>query len=297
MNYTEKLFIKLVNEEHKFSTSKEGKIYSNKTKKEIGHLDHGYYRITHTENKKMYQIKIHRLVYLLYKGEIKKGCIVNHIDGNKLNNHIDNLESITYSKNIDHAYKIGLIKKRGKKIKNTEEIPEINKPKTKITEITGKYEQKEKYMLQLVYDGILRFTEDGEKIIRHDTNNLLGNVIRNGYKYVNFKNYTMLVHRLIYLIFIGPLGDERVNHKDGNKLNNHKDNLEITTNAKNIQHAYDTGLASRGEKHYNSKLSENDVIEIRENIHNYSHSKLAKIYGVGRPAIGDIINHKRWKHI
>lgn len=36
---------------------------------------------------------------------------VNHLDGNKLNNHCTNVEWATHSENIKHAYRTGLIKK------------------------------------------------------------------------------------------------------------------------------------------------------------------------------------------
>lgn len=60
---------------------------------------------------------IHRLVYRYFKGEIPNGMVINHLDGNKRNNHIDNLELTTQSENIKHAYKNNLFTNRsyGKK--------------------------------------------------------------------------------------------------------------------------------------------------------------------------------------
>jgi len=51
------------------------------------------------------------------------------------------------------------------------------------------------------------------------------------------------IHRLVALAFKPRVsGCNTVNHKDGNKLNNVADNLEWTTTAGNIKHAWASGL-------------------------------------------------------
>ena len=57
------------------------------------------------------------------------------------------------------------------------------------------------------------------------------------------------VHRAVAETFLDNIYDlSDINHKDGNKLNNHVDNLEFCTHQHNVQHAYDTGLAKRTSK-------------------------------------------------
>lgn len=61
------------------------------------------------------------------------------------------------------------------------------------------------------------------------------------------------IHRLVALAWISlpTTGKPWINHKDGNKLNNHFSNLEWSSISDNIQHAYDTGLhpIKRGIEH------------------------------------------------
>lgn len=61
----------------------------------------GYLRICNTKTKT--RVFIHREVAKLFLGECPPGCIVNHIDGNILNNSVANLEYITQSDNIRHS--------------------------------------------------------------------------------------------------------------------------------------------------------------------------------------------------
>lgn len=58
---------------------------------------------------------VHRLVVKTFMGEIPKGLAVNHKDGNKRNNRLGNLEIVTYSENMKHAYRTGLICSHGSK--------------------------------------------------------------------------------------------------------------------------------------------------------------------------------------
>ena len=53
---------------------------------------------------------VHRLVMETFEGPLPEGLCTNHKDGNKENNSIENLEYVTYSENLKHAYDNGLTK-------------------------------------------------------------------------------------------------------------------------------------------------------------------------------------------
>jgi hypothetical protein len=46
---------------------------------------------------------VHRLVYESFRGPIPDGLEINHIDGNKKNNSLENLEAVTRKQNLHHA--------------------------------------------------------------------------------------------------------------------------------------------------------------------------------------------------
>jgi hypothetical protein len=52
---------------------------------------------------------VHRLIAKTFIPNLFDKPIVNHLNGNKLDNNVDNLEWVNHSENMTHAYRIGLI--------------------------------------------------------------------------------------------------------------------------------------------------------------------------------------------
>ena len=108
---------------------------------------------------------------------------------------------------------------------------------------------------------------------------------------------TIFIHRLVAMTFIEGNEKLTVNHKDGNKLNNHYSNLEFISSVKNLKHAHRIGLSKApknkvGTENEKSKLNKNQVKEIRES--NLSLRKLANAYNVHHSVIFGIKKGTRY---
>lgn len=96
-----------------------------------------------------------------------------------------------------------------------------------------------------------------------------GHIVENGYEVVSFKDIYgnriyRHVHRLVMLTFC-PIKDAElfvVNHKDGNKRNNHISNLEWTTQKGNVEHAFSIGLRSYGENSSHAIFTEDQIHKV-----------------------------------
>ena len=85
------------------------------------------------------------------------------------------------------------------------------------------------------------FDARGWSYIRHRPEKILSvKYDSRGYGYVSINDKTYLLHRMIALAFHGyaPHAKCHVNHKNGNKKDNHSDNLEWMTASENEQHSY-----------------------------------------------------------
>ena len=74
-------------------------------------IDYEFVTLVHDSGRKV-RVVVHRVVYQAFNpDEDISGLVVNHIDGVKTNNCLENLEAVTQKENVDHALKMGLFLK------------------------------------------------------------------------------------------------------------------------------------------------------------------------------------------
>lgn len=138
---------------------------------------------------------------------------------------------------------------------------------------------------------------------------LRGEILR-GYRYYRLYGskgcFKVSAHRLVALSFVenpNPNTYNVINHKDGNKLNNHSSNLEWCTQAMNMRHAVEAGLMTfehvTGENSARTNLTNQAVIEIYQLAWETedTYSTIAEIYGTTVDAVKKIKNNKSWTHL
>lgn len=78
----------------------------------FGKKNNWYLRVRLRKDNQDKEYPVHALVWMAFRGTRPNGLEINHKDGNKRNNRLENLELITHSENIKHAYNTGLIPPR-----------------------------------------------------------------------------------------------------------------------------------------------------------------------------------------
>ncbi len=118
----------------------------------------------------------------------------------------------------------------------------------------------------------------------------------------NNKSKNFQIHRLVLEAFIGPCPQGlECCHNDGNPKNNKQSNLRWDTKSSNRKDSVIHGSCNfqPGINHPNAKLTEDDVVKIREMYatKNYSHIKLGKMFNAGAMTISAIVNRRTWIHV
>jgi len=174
---------------------------------------------------------------------------------------------------------------------------------------------KEEWRPVVHYDGlfydIYEISDCGRlKNVREENATFVGKILspktdRGGYTvfclcHKNQRKYPT-AHQLVATSFIGPYPDGmEVNHIDGDKSNNHRDNLEYVTKSDNLKHSFRTDLRSlRGNNSTHNILVEKDIPEIRMllNEGDLSEREIGLMYGVKRSTIHNIRTKHSWSWV
>ena len=88
----------------KYEVSNLGNVRKANTKKLLSFETHenGYLRVGIYHNKKNRKYRVHRLVAMAFINNPNNYKIINHIDGNRSNNNVNNLEWCTHKHNANH---------------------------------------------------------------------------------------------------------------------------------------------------------------------------------------------------
>ncbi len=136
----------------------------------------------------------------------------------------------------------------------------------------------------------------GDRILKQATD-------RYGYNRISLRSDGKVkfptIHRLVATHFIGsPSGRLECAHLDGDQTNNFWRNLSFVTTAENSRHRIIHGTQVNGETHGCSKLTENDVVEIRETLKRgcsmFGAKALSVKFGVDPATIRRAYNGTNW---
>ena len=147
------------------------------------------------------------------------------------------------------------------------------------------------------------WTRRGRYCIPTETWRPLKPILRNGYPTFNLarggKKSACRIHRLVLESFVGPCPEGMVAcHGDGDRANNALSNLRWDTTRANSDDSLRHGTRALGSKCRSSKLTEDDVVQIRRlRAEGESIGELAARFAVTSENVLAIMSRRSWKHL
>ena len=199
----------------------------------------GYRTYQLTISCKSYNFLAHRLVAEYFLNNPENLPIVHHKDGNRLNNHVNNLKWVTSSENLQEAYTMGRINNQKKNYITEEELKDkewrqIDDTQYYVSEYGDVYNKNTGVKLRPKKDGYLRYTYFKDK-----------------------KAIVEAAHILVYKEFVCKEIKYEIDHVDGNRFNNHYSNLRDVDHPENAINAM-----RNGHKNLVSVKQMNDIGEV-----------------------------------
>ena len=249
----------------------------------------GYLKIglTSSENKRIHKF-VHRIIGETWIENPENKKTIDHINGKRDDNRVINLRWATHKEQyanipLEKKYKNTGIriwqcdKDTGNKIKLYDNIKQATTElgHVKCESITAcaknktdtafgykwmydipEVDKDEKWKLFMEHNKSKYYISDYGRMKNHDR--LLKSSIGEGYYYLYIGEKFQKIHIAVAKAFIlNPNNYPIVNHKDGNKLNNHVSNLEWTTIKGNVEHAVQNGLNPLNKKVVNYDDNDN----------------------------------------
>jgi hypothetical protein len=116
---------------------------------------------------------------------------------------------------------------------------------------------------------------------------------------VDGKPVRVAVHRMVGLLWVPGYADGlELRHLDGDIWNFHADNLAWGTHLENMRDRDRHGRTARGRRQGNAKLTEPQVLEIRQlAAQGYAYPAIAALYGVNARTVGSAARGDQWRHV
>jgi hypothetical protein len=300
----------------KYFVCSNGDVYGPKGKLKPTAMKIGYLSVALSISKGIVPRKyVHKLVADNFLQNKNRGLVVNHIDGNKHNNSIENLEFINRKKNGSEWVK-SRIRVNPREGKQSDYCQFGHK--FKLTSSNNKYCPECRKLstdekLKLMNVDISQFVP-----IKNAENYLVANDGRvvglkyprllkagtniPGYKYYNIKyddnvRKSKAVHRLVYEHFIGDIPDGlSIDHIDGDKFNNHFKNLRTISPSENIR-AWQDKKREAGK--FGFKYTEPFISQAKWLIKSkiISQTESARRLSISQSFASDLFNDLKWKHV
>jgi DNA-binding transcriptional regulator YiaG len=107
---------KVIKDYPNYRISSKGRLYSKRKLRCVNpeHTKKGYLRYRLFQNGSVANVYAHVLVARAFIPNPENKPQVNHLDGVKANNHVENLDWVTNSENMQHAYDTGIISRKRK---------------------------------------------------------------------------------------------------------------------------------------------------------------------------------------